>query len=84
MNGMFNWTPSPGEPIASPYLYVYFVVTVPITIFVYVAWVWWFKYYQKQNNEDSTEFDDIEKSITMRTRTVTFSPSFSPPQSPGI
>lgn len=37
MNGMFNWSPGPGGSIASPYLYVFFVVTVPLTIFLYIA-----------------------------------------------
>lgn len=37
MNGMFNWSPAPGGQIASPYLYVFFVVTVPLTIFLYIA-----------------------------------------------
>ena len=32
MNGMFNWDPSEGQAIASPYLYVFFVVTIPLTL----------------------------------------------------
>lgn len=45
--GMFNWTPGPDRHISSPYLYVYFVVTLPLTLLVYAAWFWWFKVNQK-------------------------------------
>lgn len=38
MNGMFNWEPSEGQSLASPYLYVFFVVTIPLTVFVYIGW----------------------------------------------
>ncbi len=44
---MFNWRPAPGEQIASPYLWIYFAVTVPITVIVYILWIGWFKYTQK-------------------------------------
>ena len=72
MNGMFNWTPSPGEPLASPYLYVYFVVTLPLTILIYLAWWWWFRYTQKHAKVQYAEgINDIEKRLKMATRSAT-------------
>jgi hypothetical protein len=75
MNGMFNWTPSDDEPLASPYLYVYFVVTIPVTLIVYIAWVMWTKYKEKQYREQSVdlELDEIERTMKLRMRTMTFS-----------
>jgi len=68
---MFNWSPGPDERVASPYLYVYFVVTIPLTVMVYVAWFWWFhrnqKKYQKQHGDGP---DDLEKELRNRVRTA--------------
>ena len=58
---MFNWRPGPGESIASPYLWVYWVVTVPITVLVYIVWVWWFRHTQKHY----TKVPMIELEIAM-------------------
>ncbi|KXL45439.1 hypothetical protein M433DRAFT_153566 [Acidomyces richmondensis BFW] len=40
---MFQWPFRTQNSIASPYVWVFFAVTIPLTIFVYAAWVWWFK-----------------------------------------
>lgn len=40
---MFQWPFEDENSIASPYTWVYFVVTIPLTLVVYAAWVWWFK-----------------------------------------
>lgn len=72
MNGMFNWDPKPGQSIASPYLYVFFVVTVPITALVYAAWFWWFKYNQRQYQTRHEEgLGDIEKKLRLAVRSAT-------------
>lgn len=76
MNGMFNWSPAAGERIASPYLYVFFAVTVPLTLLVYSLWLWWFarleKAHKKKNLND-IDFDQYEQEVTKRMRTATSS-----------
>lgn len=76
MNGMFNWSPAAGESIASPYLYVFFAVTVPLTLLVYSLWLWWFarleKAHKKKNLTD-IDFDQYEQEVTRRMRTATSS-----------
>lgn len=72
MNGMFNWDPRPEQSIASPYLYVFFVVTVPVTAGVYLAWFWWFKYNQKHHQKRHEEgLEDIEKKLRLAVRSAT-------------
>lgn len=69
---MFNWRPGPGEPVASPFLYVYFVVTIPLTLMVYVAWFWWFRHSQKKYQKRHDDgLDDVEKELRRRVRTAT-------------
>ena len=72
MNNMFDWNPGPGQEIASPYLYVYFVVTVPVTLMVYFAWFGWFKFNKRRYNKHHEEgLQDIEKELRIRVRTAT-------------
>lgn len=40
---MFQWPFDNENSIASPYTWVYFVVTIPLTLLVYAAWILWFK-----------------------------------------
>ena len=72
MNNMFNFDPVPGEPMASPYLWIFFVVTIPVTAMVYIAWFWWFrvnqKGYQKRHEEG---LGDIEKKLRLAARSAT-------------
>jgi len=71
MNEMFNWNPKPGEAIASPLLYVFFVVTIPITLLVYAAWFLWFRFSQKKYGHPG--LDDIEmKLLAARSTTATW------------
>ena len=58
MNGMFNWEPAEGQSLASPYLYGFFVVTIPLPVIVYVAWWYWFRRVQKefQKNYETSDF----------------------------
>lgn len=73
MNGMFNWDPSPGQSLASPFLYVFFVVTIPLTIMVYVAWWWWFRRVRKEFEKqyENSEWMTIEQDMMRRMRTAT-------------
>ena len=69
---MFNWMPGPGESICSPYIWIFFAVTLPITALVYAAWIWWFKFSQKhyQSRHDKG-IKDIEKRLMFAARTTT-------------
>ena len=72
MEGMFNWNPGPGEQIASPYLWVFWVVTVPITVGVYLLWLWWFKFSQTRHKSRHEQgLKDVEKELKMRMRSAT-------------
>ena len=69
MNGMFDWDPAPGKPIASPYLYVFWVVTIPLTVMIYIAWFFWFRYSQKkfvQRHKEETESFELKYRIQTR------------------
>lgn len=70
---MFNWNPGPGQPIASPYLYVFFAVTIPVTIMIYAAWFWWDRYSQRKYRKKRVDggLGDVEKELRMRVRTAT-------------
>ena len=37
---MFNWNGQAGEALVSGYIWIYFVATVPLTLFVIA--IWWF------------------------------------------
>ncbi|KAK3115042.1 hypothetical protein LTR53_006036 [Teratosphaeriaceae sp. CCFEE 6253] len=69
---MFQWPFDSPDDIASPFVYVYFVVTVPLTLAVYAAWVWWFKYsqshYKKNHDEGLAKF---EQELKNRVRSAT-------------
>lgn len=68
MDGMFNWDPSPSESIASPYLYVFFVITIPLTAIVYVSWWWWFRRVRKefQKQYEDSDFATVEQDLMRR------------------
>ena len=69
---MFNWRPGPDEPVASPYLYVYWVVTIPVTALVYAAWLWWFRISQKRYQKRHEEgLEDVEKKLRLAVRSAT-------------
>ncbi|KAK4553843.1 hypothetical protein LTR86_009018 [Recurvomyces mirabilis] len=69
---MFQWPFKHQDDIASPYVYVYFVITIPLTLVVYAAWVWWFRVSQtrhkKAHEEGVTKF---EQELKMRVRSAT-------------
>jgi Mg2+ and Co2+ transporter CorA len=69
---MFNWNPGPGEPVCSAYIWVFFVVTIPVTALVYAAWIWWFKISQKHyQTRHEKGLEDIEKKLKFAARSTT-------------
>ena len=72
MNNMFNWNPSPGQSIASPFLWVFFVVTIPLTVGVYIAWIFWFKHVKRQFDKEHEDSDlaEVERDLIKRMKTV--------------
>ncbi|WPG99167.1 Hypothetical protein R9X50_00197800 [Acrodontium crateriforme] len=72
MNGMFNWPAGKDGEIASPLLWIFFAVTIPLTIIIYLVWIVWFrisqKKYVKQHDEAVANF---EKELKMRVRSAT-------------
>lgn len=72
MNGMFNWEPSEGQSLASPYLYVYFVVTIPVTLIVFFGWWWWFRRMEAQYklNAPIADFGAVESDLMKRMNTL--------------
>lgn len=69
---MFTWPEPVVGTIASPLLYVYFVVTIPLTLMVYVAWILWFRFSQKRFKKDHVKaVSDFEKELKNRVRTTT-------------
>ncbi len=70
--GMFNWNPSPDETICSAYIWVFFVVTIPITVLVYIFWIYWFKLSQKHyQSRHEKGLEDIEKKLKFAARSTT-------------
>lgn len=69
---MFNWSPGPGQSVSSPYLWIYFVVTIPLTGMVYAAWFWYFRVTQKHYAKKHEEgLENIEMKLRTAARTVT-------------
>lgn len=56
---MFNWQAQAGEPVVSKYLWIYFAVTVGITLVVILTWAWWNHIVQRK---DST-MDEADPSF---------------------
>lgn len=49
---MFNWQARDGEPVYSTHLWVYFVITIPLTVLVLSVWFWWFRSQEKNQKHD--------------------------------
>lgn len=68
---MFSWSPPPGE-VVSPYLWIFFVTTIPLTGLVYLAWWWYFRVSQKHYARRHEEgLENIEMKLRTAARTVT-------------
>ena len=72
MNGLFVW-PEPNQgSYASPYLWIFFVVTIPLTMLVYLAWVWWDRISQEKYKEQHIEaVAAFERELKARVRSAT-------------
>ena len=69
---MFNFFPGPDESICSPYIWIFFVITVPVTALVYAAWIWWFKFNQKHYQSRHEEgLEKIEEKLRFAVRSAT-------------
>lgn len=44
---MFNWDANSGQNLASSYVWVYFVVAIPLTVLVVGIWWYWQRRQQK-------------------------------------
>ena len=47
MSGFFSWVPG-GNLTISPHFWIYWVVTIPITVLVLVVWAIWLRWNQKR------------------------------------
>ena len=57
---LFNWNAGPGEHIISSYLWIYFLITVCITVIILVTWLWWFRRSQRRHEQ---RIHDMETAI---------------------
>ena len=56
---MFNWNASQGQHIASKYIWVYFVITIPLTLLILLTWLWWYKRSQRTRQQRWTGFETV-------------------------
>ena len=49
---MFNWQANSGESLVSAHLWVYFIVTIPLTFIVFAIWIWWFRTQDRKQRID--------------------------------
>ena len=54
---MFNWHASgvDGDNVASKYTWVYFVIAIPLTLIVLLAWTLWFRWTDKEYRKKRAE-----------------------------
>lgn len=72
MNNMFTWPQGQDDAIASPYLWVFFATTIPLTALVYLCWIMWFKHSQKKFKKDhEVAVRNFEQELKMRVRSAT-------------
>jgi hypothetical protein len=72
MNDAFTFNPEPGAPIASPNLWIFFAVTIPVTIATYGLWLWWHGFSQTRHKVRHEQgLKDVEKELKQRMRSAT-------------
>lgn len=60
-----------GNPAVSPFLWVYFAITIPITLVVVIFWRWWDKRRESLHAAEDVELEDgIEKLETQIIKTL--------------
>jgi hypothetical protein len=62
----FNWGSSSGSPpTISPYIWVYWAISIPLTAVVYVTWrIWWTLEEQKYRKEVALAREKHERSFS--------------------
>ncbi|OCK74103.1 hypothetical protein K432DRAFT_364013 [Lepidopterella palustris CBS 459.81] len=68
---MFNWNATAGQAVASKWLWIYFVITIPLTLLILLGWLWWFRRSQRTHQN---RWKDVEASLEF-TDTVGLHPS---------
>lgn len=72
MNDAFTFNPEPGSPIASPNLWIFFAVTIPVTVATYVMWIYWHRFSQTRHKARHEQgLKDVEKELKLRMRSAT-------------
>ncbi|QIW97052.1 hypothetical protein AMS68_002570 [Peltaster fructicola] len=72
MNNMFNFNPDEGESIVSGWIWLYFAITVPLTILIFALWGLWFKVSQRRYTIRHEEgLRDVEKELKLRVKSAT-------------
>lgn len=46
---MFNWQAPKGDPVLSPRFWIYWAVALPLTLTVFLAWLVWYQWHQKND-----------------------------------
>lgn len=46
---MFDWQAPEGGPVLSPRFWVYWAVALPLTLTVFLAWLLWYQWHQKND-----------------------------------
>ena len=70
---MFNWSPSAGQSSVSSYLWVYFVIAVPLTVLVLGIWWCWHRArarYLKRGRGGRGGGDSVELGSAPREKVV--------------
>ena len=63
---MFNWQADPGKPVVSPRFWVYWAITVPVTVVIFLAtlcWVFiqeWLHRYRARIREKREEIERLQ------------------------
>ena len=55
--GMFDFQESDGSVVVSRYFWVYWTISIPLTLFVMVTWLIWFRW---QERREKKRVDDEE------------------------
>ncbi|KAL2062433.1 hypothetical protein VTL71DRAFT_6699 [Oculimacula yallundae] len=63
---MFNWNKQPGERLVSPYIWVYFVAMLPLTMLVIA--VWWWRTKESRREQEQNQKIRLERRNTLRAK----------------
>jgi hypothetical protein len=75
---MFNWQAAPGQSVVASRFWMYWAVTIPLTVFVLVVWLSWLS---THNHSEKTPFDERMAALSRERRTTKPDlSSFGPPR----